>query len=274
MPARFVRPLIVLVLFAVVLTACRPQASTPGSMRPAEGQAAEEHAAQERAVPEGPTAGNAGFLSTGLQAPSPTQIPAEAPLWSVEEMPWTPDAHKIVTAIDSQEMIHAAWSATDWGDTKSFAYIFYATRLPNSTWSEPVEIYKSESSNSPLFIEILVLELDDNATPSVVFGLNSSIFITALGSVGWLEPEVIPPTACQDCSLYSFDFMIDTANKSHLVWIQDGQVFYASRQAGADWSSPQSLSPLMTTRNTRRWKSILRVKSMSSGSARREADAP
>ena len=244
MPARFVRPLIVLVLFAVVLTACQPQASTPGSsMQPAEGQVAEEHAAQERVVLEGPTAGNAGFLSTGLQAPSPTQIPAEAPLWSVEEMSYSPGAHKIVTAIDAQEMIHAAWSATDWGDIESFAYVFYATRLPDSTWSEPVEIYKSESSDSPLFIETLVLELDDNATPSVVFGLNSSIFITALGSAGWLEPEVIPPTACQDCSLYSFDFSIDTANKSHLVWIQDGRVFYASRQAGADWSSPQSLSP-------------------------------
>jgi TolB protein len=246
MSARFSRPLTVLILLAVILTACQPQGSPLRSQQPVEGQLEEEQSAEQRVVPEGPVAGNAGFLSTGLQIPSPTQIPPaplQAPLWSVEEMPYSQSFDKVVTVLDAQGTIHAAWTGLEWGGEENYSSVYYAARQLDATWSQPLEIYRSEKSTTPLSIETLVLALDSSGKPTVVFAINAAVLITTLESAGWTKPGAIPPASCEQCSLYSFDFKIDPRYRSHLIWVQDGRVFYTSRPPGSEWSEPQPLSP-------------------------------
>jgi TolB protein len=196
-------------------------------------------------VPAEPTAGNAGFLSTGFQNPAPTSVPVipQVSLWATEQLPSTPGVQDIASALDAQGKIHLIWTAFDSDGTSYNLHLFYSARSPETGWVEPVEIYKESSPETFPFIDNLDIAIDGNGNPFTIYFENPTIFFAEASSSGaWTAPAPLPPTLCTDCYVSSPDLAVDTAGQLHLVWMKDGSVLYTTRPAGGEWSQVQQIS--------------------------------
>lgn len=150
---------------------------------------------------------------------------------SVDGIPTCPSV-----AVDAEGNIHIVWV-----DAITFSQ-YYARKVVGGSWSVPIEI----SSGNAYMRDPPQIALDSQGSAHVVwvewqYGVNPSNAVTyTTNATGmWSSPETIVVDYL--CEINSPSIAGDPDGTIHLIWAQNGMLYYASRSLNAGWSTPVSL---------------------------------
>ncbi len=165
--------------------------------------------------------------------------------WDVPyELTPKPNADGPVTlpriAIDQNNNVHAVWEY----QVDDYPYPYYSlqhqSRTPNGQWIEYTSIV-NKYFNEPCDVKLMT---DHTGQVHVIWLEGTpgdySFYHSIFNGSQWYAPHHIA-----DMTYFYYaapDAAIDQNNNLHLVWVGDGEIYYASRSSSGSWSDIQNLS--------------------------------